>query len=130
MKEFAISLLICSSDSSSFEHVRQLIGEAGVARRWNDLEWIEVSYEIENTEDLSRQIDTFVHNPRIQSLLAIDGLKMLRIGVFFDSANANVEVQPDLIAMLSQHGLSLLLSCYPCSENDENTDAALNERGD
>ncbi len=116
MKEYDLSLILVGLDESDYKTVSQIFGEELRNQKWNGLDGVEIFGEIAPHGKLLTILKDFLQCHRFQNLLNLRCSKMLRIGVFFDTATCHIDLEPEIIADFAQFGLGLLVSCYPCAE--------------
>ncbi len=116
MKEYDLSLILVGLNESDYQSVSQLVGEELTNRPWNGLDGVEIFGKVAQPGNLLTLLKNFLQCPRFQNLLNLRCSKILRIGVFFDTATCHIDLEPEIIADFEQFGLGLLVSCYPCVE--------------
>ncbi len=113
MKEFDVSLLLIEPTKLMHEKVAALLHNEFLEKRWNGRKVIDCFLRRETELSASELIDSLLLDSQFQELLALSEGGYIRLGVFFDSATCNVEINSSVIAKLEQHKLGILITCYP-----------------
>lgn len=117
MKEYDLSLLFFDvSSSGDCSDIEKITGEVAIKKMWAGSECVEVFLEGSTvTGDFPCVIEDFLKLPLVKDLLNIRKKKSLRVGVFFDTINCNLELTRNVISDLNKLDLEVIFSCYPSS---------------
>ena len=118
MKEFEISLLLVEPSDSTREKVTALLHDNVFPKRWDGREILECFLKREAGHSASALINSVLLDPLFGEVWNLSNGGYLRLGVFFDSATCNVELDSAVVAKLQQRDLAVLFTCYPCSDED------------
>ena len=115
MKEYDLSLLLFEVNTyADYSDIEKIIGETLVKKKWQGVECVEVFFgEPEATNELPPLVENFLKLPLVGELLTLQRRKVLRVGVFFDTANCNFSLSLPTLSQLQLLGIEIVFSCYP-----------------
>lgn len=118
MKEIELSLLFIDVSRHVMQQAQNLVGDEILEKKWDDQVCIEYFDDSDSEDELPKRVDAFIKRQNTKLLLGLEGKKIIRIGVFFDTANCNIYLEPPTVFLIREHGLGVMISCYPSSEDE------------